>query len=339
MAWGQPPVVQPVPQGQPPVPQQGVPQPGFAPQPGQVPQPQGQPQGPQFEQPHPTVQYGQNLPPQAPQQAPVAQPQGGPTVQMDPRSILDGPGVPPELRGKTFGQAMRIYGALANNWLQQQQGRPPEQSARDLAGQPQGGQQPPPQQQLPAGGQPSAAANFFRDPAGVIAPIVEQTVQRIVGPVLQQTRGNAIEQARDRARAMVPDWQGLEADIMETVATATPDMLTNPEYWIGAADLARGKSMRVRNPNPLPTPQGPAQQQAQQPMAPFYGPQAVPTNGYGFQQPAYPPNSFTEAPSAPSIYSNTPMGVLSPAEQTVAQKMGMSFEQYAAWKGGVYRGR
>ncbi len=122
-------------------PQQGAPapQPGGAPQmswgpqgvPTQPPQPvQGQPQ---FETPHPTVQYGQNLPTQTPpQQAPVgSQPQGGRT-QVDPNAVLDGPAVPTELRGRTFAQAMRIYGALANDWLQRQNGQP---NPQQLAGQ------------------------------------------------------------------------------------------------------------------------------------------------------------------------------------------------------------
>jgi hypothetical protein len=105
-------------------------QPGYPQQPWQG-YGQQQAQQPQYQQPQPPVQQGYpqyGAPPQQPQpqfQGQAQQP------QFSHDTILDGPGVPPELRGRTFGQAMQVYGALANSWLTrqgyQQQGQPQPQ--------------------------------------------------------------------------------------------------------------------------------------------------------------------------------------------------------------------
>lgn len=114
-------------------PQNGFPfsqqqQPQAAPQPLQQNQYQQQPTPVAPQQQHPTAPFGQQQQ-AAPQQQPA--PQTGRTMQITDDTVLDGPNIPAELRGRSFGQFRSIYGALANNWLQNQnqQQAPRQQTA------------------------------------------------------------------------------------------------------------------------------------------------------------------------------------------------------------------
>jgi hypothetical protein len=319
--------------------------------------PQGQP-GPQVpaQQPHPTVPYGQNEPqpqpqmpqmpqrpqPQAPQQyqPPQGPPQGysvnpPPTIggqpmqvpqqepgqaqlTVDPNSVLDGPNVPPELRGRRFGQVMQIYSALAQDWLQRSQhqatgGSLPSQTA---APEPQGQrvqQQEPQPQMQPNRPQPQGQSDWRDEIRGI--------VREVVAPVVQSNQANQIQQARDMARMAVPDFGDLEPELMQMLAQAPPETLTNPQVWETAADMIRGRKARLG----IQTQPGQVSQQptALRPSVPA-GQTVIPHHTF-----------FTEGPSAPVL--SPASGSLSPQERLYAQKMGMSDHEYMAWRGGVVR--
>jgi hypothetical protein len=308
-----------VPYGQnepPPQMPQQMQQPPQRPQP-QPPQPYQPPQGP-------PQGYNVNAPPTIggqPMQVPQQQEPGQAQLTVDPNSVLDGPNVPPELRGRRFGQVMQIYSALAQDWLQRSQhqtsgGSLPSQSAApEPQGQrvPQQGQQPQPQPNRP---QPQGQADWRDEIRGI--------VREVVAPVVQSNQANQIQQARDMARMAVPDFTDLEPDLMHMLAQAPPESLTNPQVWETAADMIRGRKARMGY-GQMPPQQGQVGQQpsALRPSVPA-GQTVIPHHTF-----------FTEGPSAPVLSPTS--GSLSPQERLYAQKMGMSDHEYMAWRGGVVR--
>jgi hypothetical protein len=291
------------------------------PAPGQQPQflyPQGyQPQVPapvgypQYQQQQPTAPAGpMGWQPSAP--APTQQPMPAPRAQLDDNTILDGPGVPPELRGRRWGEARQMWGAMSSQFMS---GATPAQQQRMA----------PPAQQPPQG-RPQAPQQFWSNPQEYIGAAVRQEIQQslmpALAPVLQHTQANANAQARAIAMQGVADFQSLEADIMPIVANADPRSLASPETWIAAADIARGRRMR----NQPAQPQRPQQWQPSAPTA--YGP--------GAAQPAY--TFFTEGPTAPAVPGGygTPSAA-QPSEQDVwhANKFNMPVAEYMAWKHGA----
>lgn len=324
-------------------PQQPAPYPGsYVPQPGvpgaQVAQPlQTQQQPQQWGQPQQQGGWGQPGPAPvqgyAPQQqgyAPNPQQQtaqGARRAELDDNVILDGPAVPPELRGRTWADARRLYSALSNDWLQRNRApqTPAQQSlqAQGLAPQsaqgaaPQWGQQP---QQAAQGTQSPA---FWQNPDQRIAEVVSQTIEQRLGPVIQQSQSQGILQARNIAATGIRDFDYLEPEIMQIVAGSDPATLQNPQVWIAAARMARGQRMEQGQYNPQAV-----QARQQQP------PRAVP---------AYDPppvhSFFSESPSAPSIAGG--YGQASGARQPTqddyhyAQKWQMPIGDFMAWKYGM----
>jgi hypothetical protein len=302
-------------------------------------QPQQQPQQPQF-QPHPTAQFGQQPPQQQPQQQPQGYPQNAPAqrVSIPDHVIMDGESVPPELRGRSWGQVKQIYGALANDFLMRQPNRQqPQQQpqGRDqvyVQGEPNGGV---PQR----GGRPqgppqgAAASGFWADPEGTIQRIVEG----YVAPITQRTTAMAIQEARQIAAAGIPDFHQLEGEIMQSLAGADPTSLTDPRMWQNIADLARGRLMSrgQYDPRQVQQPQGQPQQNGGYPVPGQRGPGSfvpAPVNPVG--------QFFTEAPTPPQYDGQQGGGMnnyISAEEHEYAQKMQMSDEQYVAWRGGVVR--
>lgn len=317
-------------------------------QPGQQVQQAYQVQAPQ--------NYGFPAPQQAPQnygygQQPVQQAQGWPpvqqaagqTVQLQDNVVLDGPGVPQELRGRTWGDARRLYTALSSEWLQRN-GRPQTPAAQTLAsqgvapGQHPGQPQYQPQQQMQQGQQDPRGAQqpqFWQNPDQRIQQIVSETVQQSLEPVLRQTRGQAIIQARGVAAEGIADFQQLEPYVMQQLAGASPEDLQNPQVWIAASELVRGRLVAAGQY------QFPTQQRQQ-----------IPGRGYGQQnygspatlpsQPAYgmsaPPahSFFSEGPTAPSIGGFGPSGAPQPTQDDMfyASKWQMPIDQFMAWKYG-----
>lgn len=304
--------------------------------------------GPQSGQPqtHPTVPYGlaagmgpdprtevHQAPPIAQPNQSVQQPAPAPAM-LGPDTVLDGPNVPPELRGRKLGQVMQIYSALAEDWMrrnnfnasggsvpiaretQQAQFQPAPQVA---GGGNQGAAPQPPAQTQPYGRTPSQPqGQATQDWRAEIRNIVQETVAPLVAPVIQSTQAAEITKARDIARMNIPDFAELEGDIVQVLTVAPPQSLTNPAVWESAADMIRGK--RARNGQPQQNFN--QQPQALRPNVPTYNPPA-------------PHTFFTEAPTPP-VVRNMP-GQLTAEERFYAQRMGMSEQEYIGWRGGVIR--
>lgn len=327
---------------------------------GQIPlSPTGQPMAPGVPQAMPQGQ--QPWPPQ-PQQQPQYQQQyqQQPQVQLGGGEILDGPGVPPELRGRRVADVMRIYSRLADDFIsrrrqQPQPGQQPEQQPQQQPGVgPQQMYQQPnyqQQQQQPQGQQ-------FSEEDQRIAGIVRHVVNEAVQPFQQQQSEVGRRSAYQQAREQIPDFQQLEPDIMDAVRGASDEALANPEFWLSAADLARGR--RLRTVGGVPVGQQPQVQPqiplSQIPQDRFQQPpgslQAVPASGqypqpvapsaqvgpfgqgqsYYTQSPVPRPAThqfFTEAPTGPSLQQPGGMS-LTPQQIEVARLAGISPEQYAS---------
>lgn len=288
----------------------------FIPQPGmqQYPQQQVQPQfqGPSYiPQQAPPQWQGTPLPgPAAPQQM---QPQQQPRLSVNGQEILDGPGVPMELRGRTMGQAMQLYTQLADHYIrnrpQQQQ-----QPAQQAWGQPQQQGQPQVQQQ----GQPQQQPQQTQFQQG-ITQAVQGAVQQAIEPLQEYTMRGAIRDAQQQAMQMIPDFQQLEPVIARTLAGADPRALSNPEFWVRAADLARGEMSRPQIQQP---------QQWGRPAPQYYGNgRAVPAQP-GFPQPAY--QFYAEGPTPPMGGQQGNYGDFTPLQIGMMQATGMSPDAYRA---------
>ena len=301
--------------------------------------------------PHPTVPYGEGLPggapPAATTQTPVgngqipaapAQPAAAPVAPAAPAppqlpsgvqlndTIPNQPGVPPELIGRTWGQAFQIYSALAQDWMQRNQPSRTAPAAPAAA-------QPAAAPAQPAGGQPAGAGDFWQDPAGFVSQAVKAAVAEAVKPITQNTQEDAIIRARDAARQQVPDFVELWPDLVNTLQGTDPTALADVNVWIGAADLIRGR--RLRAGLPATAPAGAAS--ASPPNGAYAAAGGLPSvpapQGPSLPQYAF----FSEAPTTPTQHQ--PASGLTAREIEVASKFGMTPDQYQAWKGGVSRGR
>lgn len=293
-------------------------------------QPQQQQQQAQYQtQPQPNGGYGQqpasynqqpSQPPQAPQ-VPVR-------VELNENHILDGPGVPPELRGRTVGQAMRIYGTLADSYLRRQPVQQPNQAQQPPQNQPapQPPRQVPNQVQQPRNGSGQYQSNPGWDqPNEPQQPDIRQVIREELQPYAQ----NASVAAMESARRQIPDFNELEADILQQLDGMPQQVLVNPQAWIRAADLARGAKMRTRfngaqQPGGNSGGYGAPQHNG---VSPANG-MSVPANSYGLQ----PHQFFSESPTPPVFGQEYG---LSASEQAAAAAFGMAPDEYRAWKGGV----
>lgn len=334
----QPPQQQFVPQMQVQQPQQpqmaGFPQyqPGQVPVNGMVQQPQQQ----QLSQPHPTLPFGQQMIPQQPQQQGWQQPQQAfvpqfqmpqpQRLQVQGQEVLDGAGVPIELRGRTVQQVMQIYNTLAEREIQrqrQQNGQQPQQQQFQAPGQQQMGQPLQPQTQQPGQQQP----RFWQAPEQVVGQQVQQAVQQQLAPVAEYVQQQRIREAQQQAFATIPDLAQLQEHMAPIIAGADPANLGRPEFWEGAADLARGRAIRAAQQRQVQMDRSPQQWQQPQPQM-----RSVPA--YQLPQPSY--SFHTEAPTPPM----GPMGYMqqpqfTQIEMAAMQGMGMTPEQWMAYKGGV----
>lgn len=261
-------------------------------------------QQPQQQQP----QYTQQNPP--PNNQPVQR------VNIPDHVILDGDGVPPHLRGRTWGQVKQIHTALEQDFVQRQQ-RPAAQQQQSV-----------PQQRQQTGGRPQpqteGATDFWADPVGAIRSIVTEQVGQAIAPVTQRTTAMAIQEAQSIARQGIPDFQHLEAEVIQSISGLAPEALADPRTWQNAADLARGRMMSRGQYQP--------QQQQQQPQ--IHQPQQQRGPGVFVPAPVNPIGAFFTEPSTPPGQQGS-VSTLTNDEQYYAQKMGMTNEEYAAWRGGV----
>lgn len=303
---------------------------------GLPPTPMAPPVGAPSMMPLPPQGYYPPAPPQQqpPMQVPTPPTQGTGSVSGD--MILDGPGIPPELRGRKMSDVIRVYNALADDFVtrkRQNNGQPPQQQSPT---------QQPPQQQRP----PQQSLWQSDDPDARIAEIVRSVVSEAVQPFQQQTLAQNTQTAMERARQVIPDFVELEADILETVKGSSQEALANIDYWINAADLARGRRFRAQSQQQPPVSQ--PQFSGQHPLSSVPAPTQYPQPQQPQPQPSFPQpqpqrpathSFFTEAPTAPSPYASTHAAALTPAQQEVARMAGVSHEQYAAMAALQRRGR
>lgn len=319
--------------GQPPA-QQGYGVPGAqVQQPAYVPPQQLQQFAPQQQPGLPPQQFPQGQQFQQPQQFAPQQPPAGPQLGFAPapNTILDGPNVPPELRGRTWGDAIRLYNGLATDWRQRNaQPQTPAAQTQQQMQQPSG--LPP---QFPQGQQPSTPQSFFQNPDERIAQVVrqqiEQTVMPALQPVIAMTSEQRLLQARAVASQQMPDFQQLEPDIMSTLASAPPESLGNPQVWIAAARMARGRAIEEGRYRPVQQQTTTTTHQVQVPGTPqgWQGPGAATPAAQPYQ-------FFTESPTAPSAFQYGASGAPQPtqADYQQASKFGMDIGTWMLWKTG-----
>lgn len=282
------------------------------------PQPQGQfqqqPQYPPYPQQQPQVQQTQ---PQVQPGVQFQNPQGQ-RFELPDNAILDGPNVPPELRGRTWGQARQIYTALASNYLSgQRQAQPQQQEPQAQPQQPQAGR--------PAGPRQGQGGDFWTDPEGTIARVVDQRVNAAMAPVVNQTSQAAAEQAMRVAASGISDWQQLYPEILTVVSESGAGVqhLGDPRVWQSAADLARGRLA------------GRGQYQpgvVQAPQQPVRGPGA-----YVPAQVALPIGQmFTEPPTPPANQFGQQQNLtLTPEEEYYQQRSGLPRDEWIAWRNSI----
>lgn len=270
-------------------------------------QPQASQQG------YPQVATG-NQNPAAPQQ-----PQG-----MSPSTVLRGPGIPAELQGRTFGEALQIYGAMRQqygNGQAQQQAAPAQVQ----------------QQQQPQAQQPNAPMDprkFYENPEGNTRRIVEETIRSTLGPmlqpVMQQSAQSAAQQAQAEFLRANPGAQQHLAEMSPMLARSTPEQLANPQTWDAVYNYILGQKVRQveangtgYNPNPQP--------QAQQPQNQW--PERVTPMGTFFSE------SSSPSPSALGADPRGGASALTPSEIAMARASGITPEQYATSKADLVAGR
>lgn len=285
--------------------------------------------------------------------APAAPPAGAPapagqpspsaqTVPLGPNTILDGPGIPPELRGKSFSEVMGIYGSMRQVVLRVAEGGQP------VAGPPAADRGAPAPAAAPAApaapsapGAPAAPTkeDFWRDPIGsltaALIPQIEQRIQAATEPFRQGAAQTNIEQVRQQIAIEFPDFAAYEPAVREMLKGAQPEQLANHELWRTAYWVSKGRATQPpavgapaggNGAQPPAAPAAPAAPAGRYPPQPVVGPNQPVPNMTSF---------FSEAPQAP----NSAVGAasLTPAQLAVASAMNMTPDAYVAWKGGVAR--
>lgn len=283
----------------------------------------------------------------APQQQPT---QGQPaTPPMDPRPVTGAElqrriqhgdqNFPPELWGRTMGEAMRYYAIMRQDFVQRQaaaqsgqqplQGQPTQQPQRQfqdstvtqqrqgayvqpLQPQYQQPQQPtgyiPPQQQAPA------EVPLTLD---AVQRVVEQTLSRAMAPMAQASAASVQQQMRGR----FGDWAIYEQGILTELQGADPTALLNPGLWESAYYYVKGKSVSENPPRQqAPIGYGQPQVNPSYPGGPIFQP--------------VPADFFSEAPTAPAVQPNANGQLNDPNDEVYARRFGMPVEEYRAWKGG-----
>lgn len=264
----------------------------------------------------PQYQQGQQAPTSAPAQPQAqAQPSGLSMSSVIPQGD---PNFPPELHGRTLGDAFRFYNIMKDHFQanppgrQQPAGRQPStmQSMPGQAGQPTGvqgqgqGQQP---QGQPQAGQ-LTAAEFWRDPVNNIRALIQESLQ----PVTQASVQQQAQQVYQQVAAQNPDWRQYEGAIAQMASQADPHLLTNPEAWQRIYWMAKGQALSQGGQRQIPAQTGGYQ-------------------GPGQVSPA-PQQFFTEAPTPPTPQSGAQQPT--PLQVQMAQKFGQPLEVYMAHTGG-----
>lgn len=301
---------------------------------------QGYGQPPVVQQPHHAqqgYQYGQPAQGQP-------QPQGGvpagarPVAQgvySDAQGRLYGPGIPQELQGRTMQESLQAYNVMRQAAIQNVRQPMPQQQ--------QPVQQPAQQRQSapPAG---AAPRSIFADPDGFIeqkiGSILDQKLGQYLAPVLEQTQEQQIQQARTQVANLYPQFSQYEGAVIQRLQGLPPETLANPHAW-RLALLQEIGEQTLRQQQPGRPPQQGGYQQMQPPAPQGWQPASQNQQPGGWnQQPMAPAGSFfTESPSAANYGGMDPSqapGMLSPQQLAVAQKFGMTPQQYLQGMGVMY---
>lgn len=278
----------------------------------------GNPGQPQIGNQAPAPVYQQQ--PQAQQPSQQQQPQG-----MSPSTVLRGPGIPAELQGRTFGEALQIYGAMRQQYGNGQvQAQPAQQPQQQQAPAQQNGQQP---------NTPMDPRKFYENPEGNTRRIVEETIRSTLGPMLQPVMQQSAQSAASQAQAEFlranPGAQQHLAEMQPMLARSTPEQLANPQTWDAVYNYVLGQKVRQveanqgYNPNPQAAPQQPQNQ----------WPERVTPMGAFFSE------SSSPSPSALGADPRGGASALTSAELSMARASGMTAEQYALSKADLSAGR
>lgn len=271
-----------------------------------APQAPAAPQQPQVQQPQaPQPQVQQPAAPQAPQQPQT----------LDPNvRIQAGQGFPPELVGRTLGEAMNIYGVMRQQFISTQQ---PGAQPQTQPGQPQ--QQP----VQPRPGMPPANALPTLDN---ISQVVRAEVKQALGAAVNELQfPSAVARAAEPIDSMPfgksPEVHNLMRQSMQGLA---PEAFTNPNIWVSAYRMAVGQLAESGRLGQL-------QAQVQQPQQPSVpgGPTMSQLNGQQWQPAG---SFFTESPNGGQQFQNTQQ--ISADERVVAARFKMTDQQYMDWKSG-----
>lgn len=309
--------------------------------PGQNPpaaaQPGAETQHPSLSFPMPPASAPAQVPSVPPAAAAAPAPSQPGRLALHDNMILDGEGVPPELRGRTWGQAKQVYAALADRYLATT--APATRPAQGTA----------PVSPAPAA-RPSAPAapasgdetDFWSDPRATIrkevAETVGQAISQYLQPVIQQSQASAVQQALGVAKQGISDWDQLEPIAIELMSAVPEQQRADPTSWINAARMARGIAMERGTYQTRP-PQGGGNGNGAVPGTRVYAP---PGGGPGAAVPAYaappsPHSFFTEAPTPPMTQQTEE--TLTDEERFSARQFGMSEADYIAWRRTLTRER
>lgn len=263
-------------------------------------------------------------PPAAPP-APAAAPGGAMLTgaQLNIRIAHNDPSFPPELWGKTLGEAMNYYKVMKVDFMRNNPpgGQPP------LRGEPQRGYTPPPAA-APAPAPTYTPPSFgYQPPQPAPAPAfdpaqMKQMIEEAVGSALGPVNQISAESVMRQVAARFPDWGTYHAEILSSVAGADPRQLLSPQLWESTYYHAKGR--QLSDPN-------------------RQTPQYVPNNGDPFGNTSTPPDAIRTAP--PPVFTESPMpsapananGANSndaPEDFSMAARFGISVQEYRAWKDG-----
>lgn len=228
-------------------------------------------------------------PPAAPP-APAAPPGGAMLTgaQLNIRIQHGDPAFPPELWGKTLGEAMRYYAVMKVDFMRNN----PPGGQRPLQGEPPRGA--PTHQAAPAP-VPAPAPTYTPPSFGYQPPqpapaqtfdaaTMRQMIQEVLTENLAPVQAVSAEQVYYSVARRFPDWATYDAEIRASVQGADPRQLLSPALWESAYYHAKGKIMS--DPN---------RQQ----------PQYVPQSGDPFGNAAPPPDAIRTAP--PPVFTESPM--------------------------------
>jgi hypothetical protein len=274
-------------------------------------------------------------------------PAGATPQQFESQRIPASADWPPELHGRTLGEARRYYAIMRQDFVARQQELASGRGAPPLAGQPGwqgGGGQGAPGGPAPAGS-PPGGSGYGAPQVDPVRQAVQEALAAALPQALAPMHSSAAQMAYQRVASQYPDFRQFEAEIIESLRGSPPEFLANPQAWETAYDLIRGRALRGQRL----LPPGGGQQPPQFPPAqPGYAPApggwtppaaAPPANPWGAPSPpawgppappAQAPGYFSEAPTPPAPVPGNAQA--DPRDEVAARRFGIPLEVYRASK-------